>query len=125
MHHMLFVIWPLYTNQLIESLFADESRQSFNEKLAKSIEGSAQGSTLSLNGMFISRRVLRPQLDEDAATIALIATKLRSNFLFLSLDDDAVIDLAQHFEEVEYDPGTTIIEQGSCYLCVPSLESIT
>ena len=52
---------------------------------------------------------IQPGMDADV--IALIATKLRSNFLFLSLDDDAVIRLACEFEPVEYGPGSAIIEE--------------
>ena len=52
-----------------------------------------------------------------------IVTQLRSNFLFMSLNDDSHIDddpdttllqeIAAQFEIVEYDPGQVIMEQGT------------
>ena len=65
-------------------------------------------------------RLTNIQPGMDADVIALIATKLRSNFLFLSLDDDAVIRLACEFEPVEYGPGSAIIEEGECSMTLSS-----
>ena len=45
--------------------------------------------------------------------IALIVKDLESNYLFLSLDDEALVNIAQQFELVEYELGSTIIEQGN------------
>lgn len=49
---------------------------------------------------------------EDSGDIALIVKELGSNYLFFSLDDKAIVDIARQFELVEYEPGSTIIEQG-------------
>ena len=66
---------------------------------------------------FLSQRKLNIQSDEDAKHVALITEQLRSNFLFLSIDDAQIIQLAQKFEVVEYEPGSAIIEQGKLHSC--------
>ena len=48
-----------------------------------------------------------------------IVSHLRSNFLFMSLNDDpdrdtsSLEEIAKQFEIVEYDPGQIIVEQGT------------
>ena len=41
-----------------------------------------------------------------------IAKQLRTNYLFMSLDDKDIVDLARLFEAVEYNVGDVVIEQG-------------
>jgi len=41
-----------------------------------------------------------------------IARQLRTNYLFMSLDDKDIFDLARLFEAVEYNVGDVVIEQG-------------
>jgi hypothetical protein len=53
----------------------------------------------------------------DAKLISLITSQLRSNFLFMSLDDDAIAEVARQFEIVEYEPGHVIVEQGNEKMC--------
>lgn len=50
-------------------------------------------------------------IDEDADIIAIIMTKLRSNFIFQSLEDDVLFSLACQFELLNCDPEVTVIEQ--------------
>ena len=52
------------------------------------------------------------QIANELQIRALIASQLRSNFLFLSFNDTQIIEIAQEFEAVEYEPGTAIITQG-------------
>ncbi|KAL3799884.1 hypothetical protein ACHAW5_004396 [Stephanodiscus triporus] len=42
----------------------------------------------------------------------LISSQLRSNMLFLSIDDATIAKIAGHFEIVQYEPGHVIVEQG-------------
>ena len=42
-----------------------------------------------------------------------IRDRLRRNFMFVSLDDETISALVLQFEMVEYEPGETIIEQGT------------
>jgi len=41
-----------------------------------------------------------------------LARQLRKNYLFMSLDDKDIIDLARLFEVVKYNVGEVVIEQG-------------
>ena len=41
-----------------------------------------------------------------------IARQLRTNYLFMSLSDKDIFDLARLFEAVEYNVGDVVIEQG-------------
>ena len=45
-----------------------------------------------------------------------IARQLRTNYLFMSLDDKDIFDLAGQFEVVEYNVGEVIIEQGMLFV---------
>lgn len=80
----------------------------FNEKVNKSF------SRLS----FTSERTLT--IKKDSEIIALVAEQLRANFLFLSLEDAQIIELARKFELAEYGPGSTIIEQGRLHYRWPT-----
>lgn len=69
--------------------------------------------------LFSSRSIDTTKNEADGAIVTLIATQLRTNFLFLSLDDDAIIALAHKFEIISYDVGATIIKQGEYKGFVP------
>ena len=59
------------------------------------------------------RRSRRVSIENDGkVAFAFIEKKLRSSYLFLSLDNDTISELAGEFEVVEYDPGAVIIEEG-------------
>jgi len=73
--------------------------------------GSAYSQRPSLANSTI--RSLDVQTSTDNDIVALIAKQLRSNFLFLSLDDTAIIESAKQFQVVTYAPGDVIIGQGS------------
>ena len=45
-----------------------------------------------------------------------IARQLRTNYLFMSLSDKDIFDLAGQFEVVEYNVGEVIIEQGMLFV---------
>ena len=59
-----------------------------------------------------SSNMLRSRREESYTNIA---RQLRMNYLFMSLDDKDIFDLARQFEVVEYNVGEVIIEQGIFY----------
>lgn len=72
-----------------------------------------RGDLLRQEGKQFSTRSINTTHNEaDHAIVALVATQLRTNYLFMSLKDDEIIDLAHKFEIISYDVGATIIEQG-------------
>jgi len=98
----------------------------FSEKVQRSLLMTSQsdthsdsspfrrGNLIRQNGQcFSARSIDTTQNEEDIAFVALIATQLRTNFLFMSLKDDEIITLAHKFEIVSYNVGPTIIEQDS------------
>ena len=56
-----------------------------------------------------SSNMLRSRREESSTDIA---RQLRMNYLFMSLDDKDIFDLARQFEVVEYNVREVIIEQG-------------
>lgn len=66
-----------------------------------------------------------------SSAITDIARQLRTNYLFMSLDDKDIFALARQFEVVEYNVGEVIIEQGMLFIycvnnfCTSSLPCLT
>lgn len=50
--------------------------------------------------------------EEITSYLPLISSQLRSNMLFLSIDDATIAEIAGQFEIVQYEPGHVIVEQG-------------
>ena len=63
--------------------------------------------TILKRGSAQSKIIVGKDINED------IRDRLRRNFMFVSLDDETISALVLQFEMVEYEPGETIIEQGT------------
>jgi len=88
---------------------------SVDRELSKSWQRTnSQPETLddSKGSYFFETAEVKDQIANELQIRALIASQLRSNFLFLSFNDTQIIEIAQEFEAVEYEPGTAIITQG-------------
>ena len=87
------------------------------EKTIKEEVSSINSVPKKINRSPLSLRNLQVSIDDNDANkddeiASWIADHLKTNFLFVSLNDATIQDIAEKFEIAEYEPGVSIIEQG-------------
>jgi len=87
------------------------------EKTIKEEESSINSVPKKINRSPLSLRNLQVSIDDNDANkdddiASWIADHLKTNFLFVSLNDATIQDIAEKFEIAEYEAGVSIIEQG-------------
>jgi len=87
------------------------------EKTIKEEESSINSVPKKINRSPLSLRNLQVSIDDNDANkddeiASWVADHLKTNFLFVSLNDATIQDIAEKFEIAEYEAGVSIIEQG-------------